>query len=52
MKFKYYLEKIHHAEIFPMISLILFGAIFLFVIYYAFTADKKIMQEKSNIPFH
>ncbi len=50
MKFKYYLEKISGVEIYPMISLILFGVIFVAVLVYAFTADKKSMDEKAGIP--
>lgn len=52
MKFKYYLEKIHHAEIYPMLSIIIFGAIFLGVVIYVFSSDKHTMNEKANIPLH
>lgn len=52
MKFKYYLEKIQNAEFYPMISLILFGAIFLFVLWYVFSSDKKSMNEKAKIPLN
>lgn len=52
MKFKYYLEQIDGVGIFPMISLILFGAIFLGVVLYVVTADKKQMEEKANIPIN
>ena len=50
MKFKYYLEKINGAEMYPMIALFLFGAIFISVVIYAFTADKKSMSDKARIP--
>ncbi|MCC7030635.1 MAG: CcoQ/FixQ family Cbb3-type cytochrome c oxidase assembly chaperone [Chitinophagaceae bacterium] len=50
MKFKYYLEKINNAEIYPMLSLIIFGLIFLGVLVYVFTSDKKNMNDKANIP--
>lgn len=52
MKFKYYLEKIQNAEIYPMLSLIIFGAIFLLVLWYAFSADKKLMNDKARIPLN
>ncbi|GBL34729.1 hypothetical protein EMGBS15_03240 [Filimonas sp.] len=52
MKFKNYLEQINGVEIYPMISLVLFGAIFIAVVAYAFTADKKPMNDKANIPLN
>ncbi len=52
MKFKNYLEQINGVEIYPMISLIIFGAIFIAVLAYAFTADKKSMNDKANIPLN
>ena len=52
MKFKNYLEQINGVEIYPMISLVLFGAIFIAVVAYAFTADKKAMNDKANIPLN
>lgn len=50
MKFKNYLEKIQNVEIYPMLSLIIFSAVFLGVIIYVFTSDKKNMNDKANIP--
>jgi cbb3-type cytochrome oxidase subunit 3 len=52
MKFKNYLEQINGVQIYPLISLILFGAIFIAVLAYAFTADKKSMNDNANIPLH
>jgi cbb3-type cytochrome oxidase subunit 3 len=52
MKFKYYLERINDAGMYPMFSLILFGTIFLAVVIYAFTADEKSMNDKANIPLN
>jgi cbb3-type cytochrome oxidase subunit 3 len=50
MKFKYYLERIQDVRIYPMISLILFSLIFIGVLFYVFTSDKKSMDAKANIP--
>jgi cbb3-type cytochrome oxidase subunit 3 len=52
MKFKNYLEQIHGVQIYPMISLVLFGLIFIGVVAYVFTADKKSMNDKANIPLN
>jgi len=50
MKFKTYLEQINGVEIYPLISLVIFGAIFIAVVAYAFTADKKRMNDHAGIP--
>jgi len=52
MKFKNYLEQIDGVSIYPIISLLLFSAIFIGVIIYVFTADKKSMDQKANIPIN
>lgn len=52
MKFKNYLEHINGVEVYPLISLVLFGVIFFAVVVYTFTADKKTMNEKANIPLN
>ncbi len=52
MKFKTYLEQIQGVEIYPLISLVLFGIIFTGVVMYAFSADKKVMEENANIPLN
>jgi len=50
MKFTNYLKNIDNVSLYPIISLVLFTAIFAVVVIYVFTADKKTMQEKANIP--
>ena len=52
MKFTNYLKSIDGVTIYPIISLVLFTAVFAVVVAYVFTADKKAMQEKANIPNH
>ena len=52
MKFTNYLKSIDNVSLYPIISLVLFTAIFVIVVVYVFTADKKTMQEKANIPNH
>lgn len=52
MKFTNYLKDIDHVSIYPMVSLIIFSAVFLGVIIYAFSTDKKKMQDKANIPLN
>lgn len=50
MKFTNYLKSIDNVSLYPIISLVLFTAIFAVVVIYVFTADKNAMQEKANIP--
>lgn len=52
MKFKNYLEQIDGVALYPMVSLILFSVIFLGVVIYTFSADKKTMNDKANIPLN
>jgi hypothetical protein len=52
MKFTNYLKDIDHVSIYPLVSLIIFSAVFLGVIIYAFSTDKKKMQDKANIPLN
>lgn len=52
MKFTNYLKEITHVSIYPMASLIIFTAVFLAVFLYTFSADKKKMQDKANIPLN
>jgi hypothetical protein len=52
MKFTNYLKDIDHVSIYPLVSLIIFSAVFLGVIVYAFSTDKKKMQDKANIPLN
>lgn len=52
MKFTNYLKDIDHVSIYPLVSLIIFSVVFLGVIIYAFSSDKKKMQDKANIPLN
>jgi hypothetical protein len=52
MKFTNYLKDIDNVSIYPLVSLIIFSAVFLCVIIYAFSTDKKKMQDKANIPLN
>jgi len=51
MKFINYLEKISGVSIFPIISLVLFTAVFLLVIIYAMKTSRESISEMENIPF-
>lgn len=50
MKFTNYLKDIDHVSIYPLLSLILFTAVFVFVIVYVFSTEKSKMDDKANIP--
>jgi cbb3-type cytochrome oxidase subunit 3 len=50
MKFINYLESIAGISIYPMASLILFSAFFLGAAIWAFRADKKMVDQISQIP--
>ncbi|MBW7866724.1 MAG: cbb3-type cytochrome c oxidase subunit 3 [Brumimicrobium sp.] len=52
MKFSEYLTKIEDVSIFPIISLIIFGTVFVIAALYAFTSNKKKMEENANIPLN
>lgn len=52
MKFTNYLKEIDNVALFPLISLVIFVAIFTLVIVYAFAADKKKMDDNANIPMN
>jgi hypothetical protein len=52
MKFTNYLKDIDNVSIYPLVSLIIFSAVFLGVIIYAFSTDRKKMQDKANIPLN
>lgn len=52
MKFTNYLKDIDHVSIYPLASLIIFTAVFLGVVLYAFGSDKKKMQDNANIPLN
>lgn len=50
MRFSEYLQNIENINIYPLISLVIFGIVFLVAAIYAFTADKKKMKDNANIP--
>ncbi len=50
MKFSTYLQSIDNVSIYPLISLLLFMAVFVGVSIYVFNTDDKTIQEQSNIP--
>ena len=50
MKFTNYLKSIDHVSIYPIISLVLFTAIFVFVVIYTYSADKKKLDDHAKIP--
>jgi hypothetical protein len=52
MKFSNYLKQIQDVSIFPLISLILFMAVFIVVAVYVYTADKNKLQDKADIPLN
>jgi hypothetical protein len=52
MKFSNYLKQIQDVSIFPLISLVLFITVFVIVAAYVFTADKKGLQSKADIPLN
>jgi len=50
MKFIHYIEKTSGVGIYGLSSLILFGTIFLVMLLWSIKADKKMIEEISNIP--
>ncbi len=48
--FKHYFEQIDKVEIWPIISLIIFFIFFLCLIIWVVTADKKYIQDMSQLP--
>lgn len=50
MKFTNYLREIENVAIFPIISLVIFTSVFLIAAIYAFTRDKKKMDNNAKIP--
>ncbi|MBS1741929.1 MAG: CcoQ/FixQ family Cbb3-type cytochrome c oxidase assembly chaperone [Bacteroidetes bacterium] len=47
---KQYAEKMDHANIYPMISLVIFFLFFVVLLYYVKKMDKKNVEAMSNIP--
>lgn len=52
MKFTTYLREIQNVAVYPIASLIIFGAIFIAILFYVYGSDKKDMEDKGNIPLH
>ncbi|MBO9593619.1 MAG: CcoQ/FixQ family Cbb3-type cytochrome c oxidase assembly chaperone [Niabella sp.] len=51
MKFINYLEKISGVSIYPIISLVLFSALFIAVFIYAMKTSNESISEMENLPF-
>ena len=49
---KQYAEKMDHAQIYPMISLIIFFLFFVILLVYVIKMDKTSITTLSNIPFN
>ena len=47
---KQYAEKMDHAQIYPMISLLIFFAFFVVLLYFVKKMDKNTVHELSGIP--
>ena len=50
MKFINYLERISGVSVYGLTSLLLFGFIFVVMVVWTFRADKRLIEEISNIP--
>jgi hypothetical protein len=50
MKFIHYIEKISGITVYGLSSLFLFGIIFIVMLMWVFKADRKLMDEISQIP--
>ncbi len=50
--FKNILERISGVEVFPLISLLLFGVIFTLVLIWTFRMDKKKIKYMENLPLN
>lgn len=50
MKFINYLEKIGGVSVYPIISLVLFAALFVVVVIYAFRTSRESISEMENLP--
>ncbi len=50
MKFIHYLEKISGVSIYALSSFVIFGLVFLLMLFWVFKADKKMIEEMSHIP--
>lgn len=52
MKFINYLKSIHDVSVYPLVSLIIFTAIFLVVLMYAFKASENYIDQAKQIPLN
>lgn len=52
MKFTNYLKGIDNVSIYPLISLIIFTAVFVGITIYTFSSDKEKMKNQANIPLN
>lgn len=50
MKFSNYLSSIENVSIYPVITLILFFAVFVGAVFWIFTRDKEYISKLENIP--
>lgn len=50
MKFIHYLEKVTGVSIYPLISFVIFGLFFLFMLLWVLKSDKKLIYDISRIP--
>lgn len=50
MKFVNYLEKISGVSIYPIISLVIFTAVFVVVVLYALRTSNETISEMENLP--
>ena len=46
----HYMQQIENVEIFPIISILIFMTVFVLAVYRAATADKKFIEDASNLP--
>ncbi len=52
MKFIHYLERIVGVDIYPLLSLIIFGSFFLVMLVWMYNVDKSYIDEVSRIPLN
>ncbi len=50
MKFSHYLSSIENIGIYPIITMVLFLAVFIVAVFWIFTRDKEYISELENIP--
>lgn len=52
MKFKNYLSSISDVDIYPLIGLLLFVPMFIFIALWVFKTDKKHFNQVAELPLH